>query len=316
MDNQTSKQADINLPEEEDKKSGKGIWIILVLLLLGTNGFTGWLYYREVERKNVVIKEKETVFVERDNVKENLLQLQKEFSELQTTDSRVQGELNEKRAQIAELIEQAEKHKGDAYIIAKLKKEANTLRSIMHHYVVEIDSLGKLNQTLSAEKQKISEDLSAEQGKTAQLSKEKDDLKNIVNIGSILKASNVKAVGVRFKSGGAKESETEKAKRTEKIKVSFTLAENVIAKAGNHDIYLRVLTPDGKELTKAQDADHMFAFGSSKGFFAAKKGVSYSNEETNVTIYTETKPPFIPGKYIIEVGADKAIIGQTTLTLD
>ncbi|MBK6522221.1 MAG: hypothetical protein IPG08_07755, partial [Sphingobacteriaceae bacterium] len=50
---------------------------------------------------------------------------------------------------------EAKKHKGDAYFIAKLKKETETLRAIMQHYVVTIDSLNTLNQNLIVEKKNV-----------------------------------------------------------------------------------------------------------------------------------------------------------------
>src|ERR1043165_7911981 len=116
--------------QQESKSNNKVLWILLVLLL-GGNGTFGYLWWKEKSRANTVVVEKEQVIVERDNVKSDLLELQKEYETLQTTDKAVQAELEDKKAQIAELLVQAEKHKGDANIISKLRKETETLRSIM-----------------------------------------------------------------------------------------------------------------------------------------------------------------------------------------
>jgi len=69
------------------------------------------------------------------------LSLQKDYESLETSDKAMQKDIEEKRARIEELIKEAAKHKGDKYIIAKLKKEAETLRAIMIGYVHTIDSL-------------------------------------------------------------------------------------------------------------------------------------------------------------------------------
>ena len=128
-----------NQPEE--KKSNNKLFLVLLALLLIGNGIFFWLWLQERGRANTVVVEKQNVVVERDNVKADLLDLQKQYATLQTSDKGLQEDLDAKRTQIADLIEQAEKHKNDSYIISKLQKETETLRKIMKHFVVEIDSL-------------------------------------------------------------------------------------------------------------------------------------------------------------------------------
>ncbi|MBA3705023.1 MAG: hypothetical protein H0W84_03730 [Bacteroidetes bacterium] len=301
-----------NKPEE--KKSNNRILLILLFLLLGCNGVFGWLWWSERDRANSEIIVKEQVIIERDNVKNDLLALQEEYATLQTNDKAVQAELEEKRAEIANLLEQAEKHKDDAYIISRLRKETGTLRTIMKHYIIEIDSLNTLNKTIIAEKDKVSADLDSERGKTTQLSKDKDVLQSTVNIGSILKAETPKVKGIKFKSG-SKEIETNKASRVEKIRVSFVLSQNKIAKSGIKPVYVRIVTPDGKELTKSQDEGNMFKFNGSRGYFAGKQDVNYRNEEVSVVVFCGSPTPFIPGKYLIDISCDDVVIGQTSIIL-
>lgn len=302
-----------NKPEE--KKSGNRVLLILLLLLLGGNGVFGWLWWQERGRANSEVIVKEQIIIERDNVKNDLLALQEEYATLQTSDKAVQTELEEKRAQIADLLEQAEKHKDDAYIISRLRKETETLRKIMKHYVVEIDSLNTLNKTIIAEKDKVNADLNIEKDKTSQLSKDKEQLQSTVNLGSLLKAENPTVKGVKFKSGGKKEIETTKASRVERIKVSFVLGENKIAKKGTKPVYVRIVTPDGKEICKSPDEGNMFKFNGSRGYFAGKQDVNYKNEEVSVDVFCANPNPFIPGKYLIDISCDDVIIGQTSIIL-
>jgi len=303
-----------NKPEE--KKSNKKILLILLLLLLLGNGVFVWLWWSERGRANTEVIVKEQVIVERENIKGELLLLQEEYASLQTSDKAVQAELEEKRTLIADLLEQAEKHKDDAYIISRLKKETETLRKIMKHYIVQIDSLNTLNKTIIAEKDKVDADLTAEKDKTTQLSKDKEELQGTVNLGSILKAENPTVKGVKFKSGGKKEVETTKASRVEKIKVSFVLGENKIAKTGTKPVYVRIVTPDGKELTKSMDDGNMFKFNGSKGYFAGKQDINYKNQEVAVDIFCGSATPFIPGKYLVDIACDDVIIGQTSIILN
>ncbi len=300
--------------KEEKKSNNKILWILLVLLL-GGNGTFGYLWWKEKNRADTVVVEKQEVIVERDNVKSDLLRLQEEYSKLESSDKLVQAELEAKKAEIAELIIQAEKHKNDAYIISKLRKETETLRTIMKHFVVQIDSLNTFSKTVIAEKDKVNADLVAEKNVTTQLTKDKDALQNTVNIGSILKAENPTVKGVKFKSGGKKEVETTKASRVERIKVSFVMGENKIAKQGVKPVYVRLMSPDGKEICKSADEGNMVKFNGSKGYYAAKQDINYKNEEVAVEVLCASPSGFIPGKYLIDIICDDVIVGQTSIML-
>lgn len=296
------------------KKTGL-LWIVIGLLTI-TNAVTIWMYLTEKKKAANEIIVKEQVIVERENVKEDLLQLQKDYSTLQTNDAALQAEIDAKKAEIEQLLLDAEKHKGDAYVISKLKKETETLRQIMRGYVRTIDSLGTLNKTLVAEKNSVLKELDSEKGKTTTLNKEKEDLQATIQKGSILSCFNIVAKGVKFKSGGKKEVETTKASRSEKIKVSFSLGENKIAKAGEKTVYVRIITPDGKEMAKSYDDNYRFTFNRSGGYFAGKETLNYANAEISGVTYCEGQGEMVPGNYIIEISCDGAVIGSTTLHLD
>ena len=302
-------------PNQEEKKSNNKILLLLLALLFVGNATFAYLWWQEKNRANTVVVEKQEVIVERDNVKADLLSLQQEYATLQTSDKSLQADLEAKKAEIAELIIQAEKHKDDAYIISKLRRETQTLRKIMQHYVVEIDSLNTLNKTVIAEKEKIAVDLNKEKVKTTQLSKDKDVLQSTVNMGSILKAENPTVKGVKFKSGGKKEVETTKASRVERLKVSFVLGENKIAKRGVKPVYVRLTSPDGKEICKSADEGNMVKFNGSKGYFAAKQDVNYKNEEVAVDVLCPSPTGFLPGKYLVDIICDDVLVGQTSIML-
>ena len=146
--------------------------------------------------------------------------------------------------------------------------------------------------------------------------KEKDDLSATVQKGSILSCFNVSAKGVKFKSGGKKEIETTKASRTQKIKVSFSLGENKIAKSGEKTVFVRIVTPDGKEMAKNYDDNYRFTFNKSGGYFAGKETLNYANVEISGVTYCEGQGELVPGNYIIEITCDGVIIGNTNLRLD
>ncbi len=300
---------------DENRKKGALLWVLIGLLVI-TNAVSLWMYWEEKNKAATEVVIKEQVIIERDNVKGELLQLQKDYSNLQTSDKALQEEIDAKKVEIAQLLEDAEKHKGDAYIISKLRKESETLRQIMRGYVRTIDSLGTMNKTLVVEKNNVLKELDTEKGKITGLNKDKEALQATIQKGSILTCFNVVAKGVKFKSGGKKESETSKASRTQKIKVSFSLGENKIAKAGEKTVFIRIVTPDGKEMAKNYDDNYKFTFNKSSGYFAGKETLNYSNAEISGVTYCEGQGELVAGNYIIEVSCDGVIIASSTLRLD
>lgn len=301
--------------KKEEKSNSKSIFIVLIALLALGNGAFGWLWFKERGRANTEVTIKEEVIVERDNVKEDLLEIQDAYAVLQTNDKAMQLELDTKRVEIDSLLTLAEEHKNDKAMISSLRRQARSLRKIMKHYIVEIDSLNTLNKTITADRDRIYNDLNTEKSKTNQLNKDKSSLESTVALASALQATAPKANGVKYKSGGSKESYTSKASRVERIKVSFVLGENSIAKKGERAIYVRIVSPDGKEITKSPDDANMFTYGDSKGYFAKSKYVKYSNTTLPVSIYCGSPTGFIPGKYLIDIACENRIIGQTSIVL-
>jgi len=300
--------------KKEEKKKKRGIIIpFLIVSLIGNVILALLLINKHNEITKVVIL-KDKAIEEKEGVMGDLLKLKEEYGSLQTNDVALQKELEEKRAEIESLIAQAKKHKNDTFIIAKLRKETETLRKIMKHFVVEIDSLNTLNKTIIAEKNKVVNDLNSQITKTTELEKDKDALLQTVNKGSILKAMLVKAQGIRIK-GGVKQVEVKHATRVEKIKVAFTLSENAIAKKGTKTIYIRIMRPDGKEVTISESEMNLISYNGTKGFFAEKKDIEYENTEIPVDILCGSPTGFISGKYSIDVICEGTVIGQTELVL-
>lgn len=302
-----------------NKNTQKRIILFLSIfsgILIITNIYLLILLFNQKQKTNEQVIVTKEVIVERDNVKTALEELKKQYEDLRTDNADLQKEIDEKKQYIEELLKEAEKHKNDAAVIAKLKKETETLREIMKGYVKTIDSLNTLNKKLVEEKKGVEKKLNEKEIVIGELSKKQEELKSTIEKGAILSSFNIKAIAVQMKRGGKKESETSRAKKADKIKVSFTLGENKIAKPGPRDIYIRIMTPDGKEMAKEYSDLYKFTFNkTSSGYFAGTETIQYANTQMDVVVYCEGSEPFVPGTYIIDIVCDGYVIGNTTLKL-
>lgn len=305
--------------KKEEGKSRKGALIFLISLLvlsLAGNAALYWMYYTKSEKEIQYVERIKYIEDESRAVKNELEDLKQQYAALETSDAGLKQEIEAKKAMIDSLIIEAQKNRGNAAMVIKLRKETETLRAIMQSYVRTIDSLNTLNINLIAEKKEIQGHLEKEKEKSGNLEKEIENKQKIINKAQTLTAFNISAKAVFFKRGGKKEVTTEKARKAEKIKVSFSLGENKIAKAGPKDVFIRIITPDGKEMAKSYEETYRFIFNSTKGYYAGKETVNYANVELSAQTYCEGSSEFVPGKYQIEVNADGVTIGQGTLVLE
>jgi peptidoglycan hydrolase CwlO-like protein len=307
----------MEINKQEQKKSNTNKILVLIIALLTVFcGILVWQYIELNKAVKVEVAEKTEVTEEKDALSLELENMLKEYDNLQSDNQTLQSEMDQQKEKIEQLIKEVEKHKGNTALMIKYKKETETLRKIMHNYVVTIDSLNTANQKLQHENMQVKGELSAQHTKYEELNKEKSTLAQKVENASILQTVGIHASGIQMKSNG-KEVETNRAKKSEKIKVCFTLGENRIANKGPKDVYVRILSPEGKVLAEGADDNFMFAFDGIKGLFSAKRTVEYQNEMITGCAYFNVKEgETLPeGKYIADIYADKTKIGTASFDL-
>lgn len=227
--------------------------------------------------------------------------IQTKDKDIQDLKSRIQSVINDKNATEAQLNEARR-------LIAQLKGNIDT-------YASEIESLKAQNMQLTQENEMVAaqRDSARRNYDSANVViKQKED---IIDVGSTLHASDFKITGVREKSGG-KEKQTSKAKRVDKLKITFTLDENRITKSGEKDIFIAITSPDGKPVTvDALGSGKFLARDGTEKFFTKKVSVNYvQGESQSVEVEWSQKGSFQTGNYKIEVYNNGFKIGQGTVT--
>jgi len=298
----------------EKKSTDKTYKIIIIVLgiiiavLVGLLIFTKTAEYKVVvekentQNKNQVLQHQlDSLLVEHDKIK-------KEYGNLSNRLTEKDSVITAKADEIQKLIAS----QADYYSI---KRKLDYLRGITQGYVSQIDSLYRVNKVLKDENVQITGKFEKEQVKTTELTKDKEQLSEKVSLASILKAYNIKGIPVRLKSGGTKEEVADKAKKTEKIKVTFTLSENLIASNGNKTIYVRIARPDEKILAVSNDDTYMFDYKGEKIQYSVKKDIDYQNKAMEINLYWDKVEDFTPGAYVVSVFTDGYLIGESQFTL-
>ena len=127
----------------------------------------------------------------------------------------------------------------------------------------------------------------------------------------VLKANNIVAEGLRYKSNG-KAIVTNKAKQIQKIHCSFKLAENKVLDKGPVDIYIRMLGPDG--IVMSQTGDFKTTAGESLGYTVIQT-VDFDGSDTNVDAVVVKGLQFAKGIYNVELYHSGQKIGAAPLDI-
>ncbi|MBT3646918.1 MAG: hypothetical protein HN542_01615 [Flavobacteriales bacterium] len=300
---------------ESEKKQKKSPLMLILLILLGlSNAATLYLLYSERQVNVELVTQNTDLGVEKDKLTIELQDMLSKYDSVDTENEEMNAQIAEQKAEIERLLEEAEKHKDDAWAIYKLRKEATTLRSVMKNYLVTIDSLNTVNQNLVQEKAQVQTQLAGQKQKNEELNEENEELAQKVKIGSKLKAVDLVSQGQRVKSNNI-HRETDRAKRTDKIKTCFTIDKNEVIKPGKVDVFLRIIGPDGEVLAFDQTQDYMFTYDGKEGLYSRKEEIVYENDEVDLCYYWDLLKEAKAGKYLIEVYAQDYLMGTTKFEL-
>ncbi|MBP6310787.1 MAG: hypothetical protein WAR83_15805 [Flavobacteriales bacterium] len=297
------------LNEPKKNRSNTGL-LLLVVLLLVSNVVMLWMLMQR--NKDVEQGEQQVAAItsEKENVSMLLENMLASYDTLKTDNNQLTTEMEAQKAQIEQLLTQV---KNGNYSLSKAKKEAETLRRIMKGYVATIDSLNQANQLLTAENINVKQELGETQGQRDALAQEKDELAGVVAKGSVLHTTSITA-GALFMRNNGKQVDTERASKAEMVKCCFTLGENSITKPGDKEVYMRVISPDGKVLP-ASEGNNRFKFNGVEGEFSARREVNYQNKPVDVCVFWTGSEEMRTGQYVVEIYENGAQVSKATFNL-
>jgi uncharacterized coiled-coil DUF342 family protein len=281
---------------------------ILAVMVVGI-GVLIWMIVDLNTKNNDLRQFSSTTLNEKELVKKDLNNLLLDYDELSTSNDSLNSQLEKEKEHIRNLIDELETVKvNNSVEINKYRKELDVLRDIMKSYVYQIDSLNQLNQQLIAENHEVRSDRERIQNEFDVIVDKNDELELVVEMASVIKASNI---NVAMLKGNGKE--TDKSKKVEKIKTSFTLVANDVAAPGPRDVFVRIIRPDGYVLTSAGKT---FEYDESIISYSDKRPIIYENQNLEVAVYYNVESTLIQGTYKVEIYMDGFLIGKQQMLLD
>lgn len=286
----------------------KKIIVIASVVVLILCGGMGYLYYT-LQQKNAQNEEMlKLAEMDKMEMENEYAQFAQQYNEMKTqinNDSLI-AQLDKEQQRTEELLAELKRVKSsDAAEISRLKKELATVRAIMRSYILEIDSLNRLNEQLKSENQQVKAQYSQATQTISNLTSEKETLSDKVAIASQLDATSINVIGENKRGRKAK-----KIKDVKKFVINFVIAKNITAPTGNKTIYIRITKPTNEALTQGGT----FTYENRNLEYSIKKDIEYNGEATPITVYWDVNEFLSAGTYRISIFADGNNIGNSSFS--
>jgi hypothetical protein len=297
--------ADLNssTPTVQGSKKSTPVGMIVTSVVLGVALI--FLIFMYFEKKSKMIEMETALTQEKDSLANELRHMVVAFDTLKTNNDTLKAGMEKQKNKIVQLLSI---NASNVRLIKSYKNEISTMREIMKSYIVQIDSLNTRNKMLTSENTEIKQQITQVRNTNTELSKVKEELSTKVEVASVIQAKNIVAVSLN-----KKRKETTKISNLDKLRICFTLRENALAKAGQKDVYMRVIRPDSLVVTSSPD--NLFDYKGNKIIYSATRQVDYMNQDIEVCIFMDNKGDFIIGNYSVELYLDNNIIGRTNFML-
>ena len=295
---------------EERNPTGK--WkVYLAILALISLVLLFWLFIQRSQLLKLV-KEKE---VEKMELQQELDSLMTEHNTIKAAYGSLSDSLASKDSIIQANAIEIRKLLDTQWEYNKVRKRIGLLQKIAQGYVSQIDSLYNVNRELKAENERIMQDVRSEQNKNQALVKDKEELTQKMSEAAFLKAYNVNVTAFRVKAG-EKETATDKANRTDRLRICFTIGENPLVTPGKRSVYIRIVRPDNVVVIKSKY--DTFDFNGQTTAFSIREDINYVGKAMNLCVdwtKKDTDKPAMKGRYTVTVFTEDKEIGSSTFEL-
>ena len=279
---------------------------VIVLLMAGA----GYLFFSLNKQKQANQEMQELAELDKKEMENEYEQFARQYSEMKTqiNNDSIVAQLTQEQMKTQQLLEELKRVKSsDAREIARLKKELATMRAVLKSYVMQIDSLNRVNENLTAENTRVKGQYAEATRQIEGLSSEKASLSEKVAIAAQLDATAINMTP--FKKGGKK---LKRMKDCKSIRVDFTVAKNVTASNGMRPFYVRITKPNGQAIEDGAS----FTYENRTLKSTMSKQVEYTGGSLPMSLYYNGSQVYEPGTYIVSIFADGHMIGSRSFTFE
>ena len=284
--------------------------ILIPIILIGLLLVAGIAYlsitFSNQKKENKAMQE--LAELDKKEMENEYQQFANQYSEMksQISNDSIVAQLTAEQERTQRLLDELRNVKStDAAEIARLKRELATVRKVLRNYVIEIDSLNRLNQNLTAENTQIKGQYAEATRQIEGLNNEKASLSEKVAI-----AAQLDATGISLQGKNKHGKTTNKISKCTALQLNFTISKNVTAGNGTKTVYVRITSPTGSLLS----GGGTFQYENKSLASTMQKTIEYGGQETPVTLFWNVNQALMEGTYNVSIFADGNMIGTRSFT--
>ena len=290
------------MEKQQNNSSLKAIIAVLAVLLVGSLVYI----FKMSSDAEVVKSELTTTLTEKESVMKDLQTLKTTYDAAIAENTSMSEELIQERDKIVALMDELNQSKGD---VSKFKTQLSALQNKMKALMTENEGLKIANEKVTAQRDSTVVVLGESKKFNEVLVGQNEELSKTVEKGAKLTILNTKTSAYKLRSSG-KQIETDKASRADILKISFTIAENQIAKSGDKTYNVQVIDSKNNVLGEKQTE----TFGENTLTYSFASTVAYENKTVNVSEDLPGKN-FEKGTYFINIFDKDVLVSKTSFTL-
>ncbi len=293
------------MENQNNNSNLKAIIIILAILLVGSLVYVYKLTSDAKETQTTLT----TTMSEKDKVMGDLNALKTTYDAAIAENTSLSDELIAEREKVVNLMSDLKKSKGDASSMSKYKTQFFALESKMKNLMKENETLRAANTTLTTERDSTITVLGESKKYNEVLVGQNEELSKTVEKASKLQVLNLKTAAYKLRSSG-KQIETEKARRADILKISFTIAANEVAQSGQKTYYVQVIDSKNNVLGDKQT----MTFGDQTLTYSFETVVNYNNKTMEVTQDLRGSD-FAKGTYYVNIFDKNELVSKNSFSL-
>lgn len=286
----------------------KKVFIPVIIIVLALISGIVYLGYSLNEQKLANKDMQELAELDKKEMENEYQRFADQYSEMKTAinnDSLVE-QLTQEQLKTQKLLEELRSLKAtDAREITRLKKELATCRAVIRSYILEIDSLNRLNKNLTEENTRVKGQYEEATRQIEGLNADKQNLSEKVAI-----AAQLNATGITMLAKNKNGKNLDKLKKCRTIQVNFNIARNVTATNGVRTLYVIITKPNGTVLGNGGT----FRYENRNLQYSMKKAIEYTGDETPVSMFWNVSETLTGGTYKVSIFADGSMIGSRSFS--
>jgi cell division protein FtsB len=293
------------MENQKSSSSLKAVIAVLAVLLVGSLVYI----FKVTSDVTTVQTELKSTMTDKEVVMKDLQDLKSTYDAAIAENTSMSGELIQERDKVVSLMADLNKSKGDVASMAKYKTQFFALQNNMKSLMAENEGLKKENKMVTSQRDSTVVVLGESKKYNETLVGQNEELAKTVEKGSKLTVLNMKTSAYKLRSSG-KQIETDKASRADALKISFTIAENQIAKSGDKTYYVQVIDAKNNVLGEKKTE----SFGDKDLTYSFSTNVKYENKTVQVSEVLPGKD-FAKGTYFVNVFDKGEMVLKTSFVL-